>query len=172
MSGRSPRNRRAARVLALMALFEADLAGHPVGDALARHLHQRAPVDTDEAATGGDDNAAPLPPARDVVAYASVLVSGVTEARAEIDARLAACAPEHPVADLAAIDRNILRIAIFELRANLAPVKVIVNEAIELAKLYGADASARFAHGVLGSIVAQLPPPTESTAPVEGAEPA
>lgn len=155
MSARTNPKRREARILALLALFEADVAGHPVGDALSRHIAQNAPADE--------------VPARELlpetIAYAAQLASGVTTGRADIDALLAQCAPEHPVADLAAIDRNILRIAIFELRAGLAPVKVVVNEAIELAKLFGSDASPRFTHGVLGTVIQRLTAP--ATTPAE-----
>lgn len=157
MSARTNPKRREARVLALLALYEADVAGHPVGEALSRHLAQAAPTD--------EDGPRELPP--ETVAYAAQLTSGVTVGRADIDALLAQCAPEHPVADLAAIDRNILRIAIFELRAELAPVKVVVNEAIELAKLFGSDASPRFTHGVLGTVTQRLAP--LGTMPAEAA---
>lgn len=159
MTIRSNPKRRKARTLALIALYEADVAGHPVGDALTRHLQHIAPADDETGLAEAD-------PSPEIIAYASVLVSGATTGRAGIDALLAQCAAEHPIADLAAIDRNILRIAIVELRAGLAPVKVVVNEAIELAKVYGSDASPRFIHGVLGAATARLaadgPAPAEA----------
>lgn len=160
MTGSTNPKRREARTLALIALYESDLAHHPVGEALGRLIARSIP-DADRtgpAAGPVDDEAEEATPAPgpDAVAYASQLVSGVTVNRENIDALLAVCAPEHPISDLAAIDRNILRIAVHELVAKLAPVKVIVNEAVELAKIYGSDASPRFIHGVLGAVTARI----------------
>jgi N utilization substance protein B len=152
--------RREARTLSLIALYESDLAHHPVGEALGRliaHPAQQDDADAPEAGPIDDETEeANLAPGPDAIAYASQLVSGVTVNRENIDALLAVCAPEHPISDLAAIDRNILRIAVHELVAKLAPVKVIVNEAVELAKIYGSDASPRFIHGVLGAVTARI----------------
>jgi N utilization substance protein B len=160
VTGSKNPKRRDARVLALVALYESDLAHHPVGETLGRLIAQTRPQDDESGPAEGpvDDEAeeAVVAPGPDAVAYASQLVSGVTVNRGNIDALLGICAPEHPIPDLAALDRNILRIAVHELVAKLAPVKVIVNEAVELAKIYGSDASPRFIHGVLGAVTARI----------------
>ena len=83
------------------------------------------------------------------------LVSGVIQNREEIDQNINNFAPAWPVAQIPVIDRNILRLAIFEiLLDNKVPVKVAINEAVELAKTFGSDSSARFVNGVLGSVSA------------------
>lgn len=169
MTGSTNPKRREARTLALIALYESDLAHHPVGEALGRLIAQNGRhADASAPDAGPIDDEADNPnlaPGPDAVAYASQLVSGVTVNRENIDALLGVCAPEHPISDLAAIDRNILRIAVHELVAKLAPVKVIVNEAVELAKIYGADASPRFIHGVLGAVTARIAYRGNPTAP-------
>lgn len=126
--------RRDARVLALMVLYESDTTRHLPGDVLARHLSERA----------SDD------PAN---AYARQLVSGVMHDRGPIDAVLARCAPAHPLEELAAIDRNVLRIAIHEIKSGSAPPKVAINEAVEIAKAYGSDSAPRFVNGVLAAAI-------------------
>jgi N utilization substance protein B len=75
-----------------------------------------------------------------------------------LDALIAKYAPEYPVDQLAIVDRNILRLAFFELK-NMGdvPVKVAINEAVELAKLYGSDSAPRFINGVLGAFLAGHP---------------
>jgi len=79
----------------------------------------------------------------------------VIQHKQEIDANIRRYAPAWPVEQLALLDRNILRLAIFEiLYDNSSPVKVAINEAVELAKAFGTDSSARFINGVLGSVVA------------------
>ena len=71
-----------------------------------------------------------------------------------LDKIIARYAPEWPVEQMAAIDRNILRIALYEIaQGEDTPVKVAINEAVELAKMFGSDASPRFVNGVLGSVV-------------------
>jgi N utilization substance protein B len=129
-----PRHR--ARVLALQALYEADQTRHLPGESL-----ERLAADTAS------------PP--DVAGFARGLVAGVGAHRADIDDVIAGAAPQWPVEQLAAIDRNILRIAIYEVRFdNETPPRVAVSEAVELAKAYGSDNSARFVNGVLGTTTA------------------
>ena len=140
--------RRDARVLALLVLYEADTARHQPGDVLARHLSERGP-----------DNASS--------AYAQQLVSGVVKERVELDAVLARCAPDHPFDDVAAIDRNVLRIALHEITSQSAPAKVAINEAVEIAKAFGSEAAPRFINGVLAAALndpaVRAPTETEST---------
>ncbi len=137
--------KREARILALQVLYETDTAQHQAGEVLQRHLRDCA---------GDPDN-----PANDVATrdYAIRLISGIVKNLAELDDFLAACAPDFPVSNLSPIDRNILRVAVYEMRANLAPVRVAVNEAVEIAKRYGSDTSPRFVNGALGAAVAKLP---------------
>jgi N utilization substance protein B len=130
--------RHRARIVALQALFEIDIAHHDPEVI----LQQRFAVK-------------PLPEAgRD---FACKLVQGIIEHQAELDALIQDNAPEWPLDQVAIIDRNILRMAIFEfvIEAN-TPVKVAINEAVELAKLFGSDSSGRFVNGVLGTIVSQI----------------
>lgn len=125
-------SRHDARVLALQVLFEADAARHPAGEVLNRHFGEVEHPDV-------------------VRQYASALVSGVVNHQAALDERIGALASEFPAEQLAAIDRNILRMALYEIQCGEVPVKVAINEAIDLAKEFGSDASSRFVNGVLGA---------------------
>jgi N utilization substance protein B len=128
--------RRRARALALQALFETDAVAHPIGQVLEYRL-------ADEPLSAEGE------------AFARRLVAGVMRHKATLDAWIARYAPEWPVEQMAIIDRNLLRIALFELAGGGdAPVKVVINEAVELAKTFGSDSSPRFINGVLGSFVA------------------
>ncbi|OGO00668.1 MAG: transcription antitermination factor NusB, partial [Chloroflexi bacterium RBG_13_52_12] len=83
------------------------------------------------------------------------LISGTVKNREEIDRHIHKFAPAWPVDQIATVDRNILRLAIFEiLFDNKVPVKVAVNEAVELAKTFGSESSAKFINGVLGAVSA------------------
>jgi N utilization substance protein B len=129
--------RRRARIAALQALYEADSSQHDALTALQR-------ISKAERL------------ASDSVAFAQELVEGVLERREEIDRQIAAAATAWPVEQLAPIDRNILRLAIREMLGdNGAPVRAIINEAVELAKSFGSDNSAKFVNGVLGAIERQ-----------------
>jgi N utilization substance protein B len=133
------KTRRRARRVTLETLYEYDIAGHLVGEVLQRRL-QDNPM----------DNAG--------VEFASQLVTGVISYLSEIDKLIARYAPEWPLDQMAVIDRNILRIAIYEfLVLGETPVKVAINEAVELAKLYASDSAPRFINGVLGSLADQTP---------------
>lgn len=132
------RVRRRARVLALQTLYEVDLANHAPGKVLQRHFQDNAPLGAGEQ-------------------FASHLVSGVMANKAQLDELIHRYAPKWPLDQMAAIDRNILRIAIFEFVLDGdTPIKVAINEAVELAKLFGSDSSARFVNGVLGSLAASM----------------
>lgn len=127
-------SRRRAREAALKALYEMDVGGHDPAGALERLVQENA-----------------LSP--ELAAFARLLLDGVLERRAEIDALIQRAAPARPAAELAPIDRNILRIAIREcIVDNLTPVGAAINEAVELAKKYGSESSGRFINGVLGSV--------------------
>lgn len=126
--------RRRARALVLQALYEIDSSGHGEEEVLAVLL-------ADEGLSPENN------------AFVRGLVSGVTKNRGELDEKIKNFAPAWPIDQLSIIDRNILRLAIYELLIdNRVPVKVAINEAVELAKGFGSDNSARFVNGVLSSV--------------------
>lgn len=131
------KTRRRARRVTLETLYEFDIANHPAGEVLNRRL-QDQPIENSG------------------VVFASQLVAGVIENLEHIDSLISRYAPEWPLDQMAVIDRNILRIAIFEfLVSGETPVKVAINEAVELAKTYGSDSAPRFINGVLGTLAEQ-----------------
>ena len=94
---------------------------------------------------------------RSVMEFADRLRLGVSDHRQRLDGLIGHFAPSWPVTQLPIVDRNILRIALFELLHNPAtPRKAAIDEAVELAKVFGSDSSARFVNGVLGSVMASL----------------
>jgi N utilization substance protein B len=150
-AGRSaPGGRRhQARILALQILFEVDLTAHDPMEVLARTFADQ-----------------PAPP--ETRRYVERLVVGTLTDQEEIDRHVFAAAPAFPVAQLPSIDRNVLRIAIYELlRQPDVPPKVAINEAVELAKRFGGDNSGRFVNGVLGTVVGAIgrDPTTEELPP-------
>ena len=87
--------------------------------------------------------------------FAHQLVDGVLENKAEIDKIISAFAPNWPIDQMAIVDKNILRVAIYEMvLGGETPPKVAINEAVELAKSFGSDSSPKFVNGVLGSVMA------------------
>jgi N utilization substance protein B len=127
--------RRKSRIIALQTLYEIDCCNHNYEDVLNRLTEKSSP-------------------AKEVITFSTALVHGVQDNRNSIDKEIKQFAPLFPLEQIATIDRNILRIAIFEiLFNNKVPIKVAVNEAIELAKIYGGETSAKFINGVLGSII-------------------
>ncbi|MBN2076823.1 MAG: transcription antitermination factor NusB [Dehalococcoidales bacterium] len=126
--------RRKARTLALQALYEIDISGHKADDVTERVL--------DEADLAEENKT-----------FVRDIVFGVIANKEKLDQSIREYAPAWPIEQLPVIDRNILRLAIFEILIdNRVPVKVAINEAVELAKTFGADRSSKFVNGVLGSI--------------------
>jgi N utilization substance protein B len=126
--------RRKARTIALQALYEIDSISRNAKAVVERLLS--------EGGLSEENNT-----------FVRELVSGVIQNKDEIDGNIQRFAPAWPVEQIAMIDRNILRLAIFEiLFDNKVPVKVAVNEAVELAKSFGSENSAKFVNGVLGSV--------------------
>ena len=124
-----------ARVFALKVLYENDAVGHSTEAALAWLLKED------------------LIPS-EVSAFAQGLIHGVSDSRDKIDRLIWEYAPAWPVEQISIVDRNILRIAVFEiLYQRLAPPKAVINEAVELAKTFGSESSPRFVNGVLGSLM-------------------
>ncbi|MFC1928011.1 transcription antitermination factor NusB [Chloroflexota bacterium] len=126
--------RRKARAVALQALYEVDSAGHRAEEVLTYLLAEEE-----------------LP--EENADFARELVSGVLQNKDKLDKNIQNFAPAWPVEQISIIERNILRLAIFEiLLDNKVPVKVAINEAVELAKKFGSDNSSKFVNGVLGSV--------------------
>lgn len=92
------------------------------------------------------------PPDRPARAMAVELVRGVLERKDDLDARIAAVAQHWSLSRMLAVDRNLLRLATYELRATDTPAPIVINEAIELAKLFGDDHSPRFVNGILDAL--------------------
>ncbi len=129
-------SRRKARTVAFQALYEIDATGHSPDNVIARLI---------KSARLTNENAD----------FAQTLVNGVVQNRKEIDEQIKKYAPAWPINQISIIDRNILRLAIQEILIdNKTPVKVAIDEAVELAKAFGSDNSAKFINGVLGSISA------------------
>ena len=130
-----PRTR--ARSIALQALYEIDLVEHPLGTVLEHRLDD---ADLEDR----------------LVMFTESIIKGVWPMKEERDSFIAEHAPEWPLDQVAIIDRNILRIALWEFAVNGdTPIKVAINEAVELAKTFGSDSSPRFINGVLGSLAAR-----------------
>ena len=126
--------RRKARELAFKALYEIDSVNHEPSAIVDRILAEVKLTNENSS-------------------FFRDLVNGVIENKKEIDRRISSFAPVFPLKQIPAVDRNILRLAIFEiLLNNKTPVKVAIDEAIELAKIFGSEKSSRFVNGVLGSI--------------------
>jgi transcription antitermination protein NusB len=126
----------------MQVLFELDQTDHPLELVLADRLLD-TPVDE--------------PLAEPYARFARRLASGAWQRREELDARIVAAAPQWPLPQLPAVDRAILRLAIFELCFdNETPPRAAINEAVDLAKVYGGESSSRFVNGVLGSIASQV----------------
>jgi len=128
------KSRTKARGIALQVLYENDIMGHPPGEVLSNRLEEE-PL---------EDN---------LVEFTRQIIFGVLPLVAKLDNFIAQHAPEWPLDQVAIIDRNIIRIALWEFAVEgCTPVKVAINEAIELAKIYGSDSTPRFVNGVLGSL--------------------
>lgn len=126
--------RQRGRIAALKALYELDSTQHEIGVVLTQRL-------ADEPLNAEGEQ------------FARTLVTGVWQHRVQLDEIIQQHAPEWPVDQMAVVDRNVLRIAIYEFSvAHLTPLKVAINEAIEIAKAYGSDSAPRFVNGVLGSL--------------------
>jgi len=128
------KSRTKARDLALSVLYEIDQTNHVQGIVLEQRCQEQYLESN-------------------LVEFAQQIVSGVIKNTVELDKFIAQYAPEWPLDQVAVIDRNILRIALWEVAIyKKTPLKVGINEAIELAKIYGSDSSSRFINGVLGSL--------------------
>lgn len=149
--------RRKVRNLVLKILYEVDCSAHPVEDVLSRYLAEEEFSE-------------------DAVTFSRHLLYGVLDHQSELDKLIHEHAPEWPVEQMALIDRNILRIAILELTTFAeTPLKVAINEAVELAKTYGSDSAPRFINGVLGALASKnadliVPHPSKSKGSAQSSE--
>ncbi len=133
-----PRTR--ARSLALQVLYEVDLTDHLPGVVFQERLEE---INAD-GQTGLSV---------ELAEFARQIIFGILPLAEKLDGAIARYAPEWPFDQIAAIDRNILRMAAWEFAVfKETPVKVAINEAVELAKLFGSDNAPRFINGVLGSL--------------------
>lgn len=129
--------RTQARGIALQVLYEIDLVGHPLGSTLQYRLREAELEDR-------------------LADFVHQIVRGIAPVMDTLDQLIAEHAPEWPLKQVAIIDRNILRIALWEFAvSDDTPMKVAINEAVELAKTYGSDSSPRFVNGVLGSLASR-----------------
>lgn len=133
-------NRHLGRIVALQTLYEyefrtqSDDKSVDVDEVLGRNLERYESAIEDKA-------------------FVQQLVSGAVERQAELDGTIQPIAPDWPIEQIARIDRNILRLGVYELQylAEVVPPKVAINEAVELAKAFGSDNSSKFINGVLGT---------------------
>ena len=146
-------NRHLGRIIVLQSLYEYEFrkgAGDPDTDLdliIAKNIepYQKALGDTE---------------------FVYTLTHSVADATKELDKVLQPLAPEWPIETISAIDRNVLRIGLYELQycSETVPPKVVINEAVELAKAFGSDNSSKFVNGVLGTAFRQLYPDAEDAA--------
>lgn len=134
----SKKERHQARLIAIQTLYEVDAVGHTAAEVLARHIEEHEELSAD------------------TIDFMRELVRGTLRSAAQLDELIATTATEWPVEQLAIVDRNILRVALWEFAiSEETPLKVAINEAVELAKTYGSDSSPRFINGVLGTLADQ-----------------
>jgi len=158
-------NRHLGRIIALQTLYEqelrqdADDAGFDLSEVLERNIARYAEM-------------------LDDVEFIRQLTHGVTKQADQLDAKLQPVAPEWPIDQIARMDRLVLRIGLYELDNEAdVPPKVVINEAVELAKAFGGDNSSKFVNGVLGTLLRQRdgdakpakPAPAKKTAPKKAA---
>ena len=132
---RASTTRRKTRIIVLQILYEADAVGRDPIQLLERRVEEDSLSSSAEM-------------------FAHNLINGVLEKREELDKIITAFAPSWPIGQMAIVDRNLLRMAVYEMRlGGETPPKVAINEAVELAKVFGAESSPRFINGVLGSVM-------------------
>ena len=131
--------RTKARERALQALYQIDVAAEGIDDALSRFWKSFEPVE------------------REVMELAEALVRGVAAGRRSVDDAIERVSTNWRLDRMAKVDRNVLRLAVYELLQTDVPIKVVINEAIELGKKYGSESSGAFVNGVLDKIASGLP---------------
>ena len=152
-------NRHLGRIVALQSLYEYEFRVQAqdkdasLDEILARNLER-------------------YESAIDDTAFVHDLVKGVIDATSELDGKIQPIAPEWPIEQISRIDRAILRLGLYELlhRADKVPPKVVINEAVELAKAFGSDNSSKFVNGVLGTAYRTLVEESAADAETKQAE--
>ena len=128
-------SRRETRIAAMQILCEVDSVGHDPSEVVERRV-------ADDSFSASSEH------------FLRTLFSGVLEKQEEIDKIISKFAPSWPMGQMATVDRNLLRMAIYEMvMSSETPPKVAINEAVELAKVFGSDSSPKFVNGVLGSVM-------------------
>lgn len=131
------KSRTKARGIALQVLYEYDLTGHPPSLSIDQRLIDEPVEDK-------------------LKIFSQEIITGVVPIIQQLDEIISRNAPDWPLDQVATIDRNIIRIALWEFGVEqCTPIKVAINEAIELAKVFGSDSTPRFVNGVLGSLAAR-----------------
>lgn len=147
-------NRHLSRSLAMQCLFEWDVSGLD-GNDIAEVIKRNA----EEFAPGLED-----------VSFVSDLVAGVIKQKDKLDNIIEKAAPDWPISQIANVDRNILRMGLYELLfgdKSEVPARVAINEAIELAKTFGGENSGRFVNGVLGAVYKEMGEPGKDDVPAK-----
>lgn len=149
-------NRHLGRIIALQTLYEYEFRQNAhdeqvsLDEVLARNIERYERTIDDKA-------------------FVKRLVEGVERQKEELDSIIQPIAPEWPIEQIARVDRTILRMAVYELKelGDIVPPKVAINEAVELAKAFGADSSSKFVNGVLGTAYKKLTEGSSENAAVE-----
>ena len=138
-------SRRRSRILAFQVLFESEQHNQTSSQFLDERL---------------DDSRL----SKMASTFSRELVEGTISALPRIDAMIARHAPAFPLEEMAPVDRNVLRLAIYEVLFDnhRAPIRVAINEAVEIAKGYGSESSGRFVNGVLGAVALEVAERNES----------
>ena len=146
-------NRHLGRIVALQTLYELDFRVEVAEKSLDKSAILKRNIDRYSEVVDDKD-------------FISNIVAGVTEKSSELDSIIQPIAPDWPLHQIARIDRAILRIGVYELLYNkTVPSKVVINEAVELAKGFGADNSSKFINGVLGTVYKQIEKDTANSKP-------
>ena len=150
IQNRVPNSRRVTRAVVLQVLSEVDCVSHTLDEVLSyRRESQDLSAPADE--------------------FLTFMTEGVLENISELDKIITEFAPSWPVSHMSVIDRNLLRMAIYEITiGGDTPPKVAINEAVELAKIFGSDSSPRFVNGVLGSVMKTSVP--KQTSPITNSD--
>ncbi|MEX0781490.1 MAG: transcription antitermination factor NusB [Dehalococcoidia bacterium] len=150
---------RRARFLVVEALYEAETSTHDPEAVYNRRVEEMAEEDPELAAPGPSG-------------FGRGVVRGILRRRDELDEHILAAAPKYAVDTLPVVDRNILRLAIWELLSdNSAPVAAVVNEAVELAHRYGGESSPAFVNGVLRTVSKRIRAESPEGAPADQTTP-
>ena len=156
-------SRHLARSIAMQTLYEWDFNLSMGKEVSSDMIHAMLERNINEFGPGLEDTS-----------FVKVIIDGVLDKKADLDAIIEKAAPEWPIQQIAIIDRNVLRIGLYELLFGTykeVPPKVAINEAIELAKSFGGESSGKFINGVLGTVYKEIDPEAASTHGVDGETP-